>query len=88
MLLTIEVSPELEAQLRAEAACQGLAADDYARRLLEESLRGSKPQPFYGAATPEEWEASFDCWLDSHDAILPPLPESALRRESFYGERG
>jgi hypothetical protein len=88
MTLTIDIAPELEAQLQKEAARRGLAASDYARQLLEERLLVTEPKPFWATATREEWEAAFDQWLASHDATRPPLPEDALRRDSFYGERG
>ena len=39
MMLTINITPELEAQLRDEAAKQGLDADAYIVHTLEERLR-------------------------------------------------
>ena len=88
MTLTIDIAPELVAQLQKEAARRGLAANDYARRLLEERLLTTEPKPFWATATTEEWLQAFNAWMDSHDPTLPPLSDEALRRESFYGDRG
>jgi predicted transcriptional regulator len=88
MTLTIEISPEMEKRLQREAGRKGVAAEEYARRLLEERLLPTESKPLWATATQEEWEAAFDRWLTSHDPTLPPLPEEAMRRESFYGERG
>ena len=38
MTLTIDITPELEHRLQDEAARKGVAAEDYARMLLEEHL--------------------------------------------------
>lgn len=88
MTLTIDISPELEKRLQAEATRCGLAADDYARKLLEDRLLTREQKPFWATATTEEWLRAFNAWMDSHDPTLPPLPDEALRRESFYGDRG
>lgn len=88
MTITIEIPPELEQKLRNEAMRMGLPVDDYARRLLEESLSTAEAHPFWATATSEEWLRAFDEWMDSHDATLPPLSDAAVSRESFYGERG
>jgi len=37
--LTIEITPELESQVRAQAAQQGLGADEYVVTILQEHLR-------------------------------------------------
>lgn len=88
MTLTIDVSAELDARLHAEAARQGMDAGDYARKILEEKLLATGEQSFWKTATREEWLRAFHTWVGSHDPTLPPLPDGAFRRESFYGERG
>lgn len=46
MTLTIDIPPELEHRLQDEAARKGVAAEDYARMLLEERLLpGDQGQP-------------------------------------------
>ena len=44
MAVTIELSPELEARLRREAAREGLPPEAYVARALEEHLRNGGPQ--------------------------------------------
>ena len=88
MTLTIELTPELEERLQHEAARQGVASELYARQLLEERLLPTQELPFWARASREEWVKAFNEWMDSHDPNLPPLPDEAYSRESFYGERG
>lgn len=88
MTLTIEIPPDLEARLEAEAARRGVDASDYARLILEERLLSGQSKPFWATASKEEWLRAFNQWMDNQDATLPPLPDEATRRESFYGDRG
>lgn len=50
MTLTIQLPPEVEAKLRDRAAQRGLAAEVYARKLIEQGLNGS--QEVSGAGQP------------------------------------
>ena len=45
MTNTIEVKPEVEAELAAQAAARGLDVQSYAANLLEEAARSSAKQP-------------------------------------------
>jgi hypothetical protein len=40
--MTIVISDDLETRLRGEASRRGVAADEYARRLIEQGLAGGK----------------------------------------------
>lgn len=86
MTLTIDIPRELEGKLQEEAARRGVAAEELARTFLEERLRFSGDAPLWEKS--EEWERAFDEWIASQDRGRPPLPEGALSRESFYGDRG
>jgi hypothetical protein len=99
MTLIIELAPEEEAKLSSDAARQGLAASEYAHRLLIERLGlvQSTPShqaaedgqlPFYVRATAEEWKCEFEAWSQSHGRTTPLLSDEALRRESLYEDRG
>ena len=83
-------APKVEGRLRIEAAKRGVSALEYAIDILESHLepedQALKDLPFYATATPEEWEARFDAWVDGHKSGRS-LPESALTRESFYEGR-
>ena len=45
MTFTVDISPELVKRLEEEAAQRGLAANDYARKVLEEKLLGPTEKP-------------------------------------------
>lgn len=45
MTLTIELSDDLEAALKAHAEAQGVSAGGYARRVLEQALAARKDPP-------------------------------------------
>jgi hypothetical protein len=87
MTLTLNVSPELENRLRAEAARKGIPAEEYARMLLEEQLLNG-PQPTErGKITPQDRKQWLNHWIQSNRG-LPTLPDEAFERASFYDERG
>lgn len=57
--------------------------------MLEKLVETEKEQPFYETATPQEWVAAFQGWVESHrDMNLPPLSDEAVSRKRMYGERG
>ena len=94
MTITLELTPEAERRLRAEAARRGIDASDYARTLLEDRLM-PRPEgeagarPFYETATTEEWIREFDAMVASFDDVdAPEIPPEALRRENIYEDRG
>jgi hypothetical protein len=43
MTITIEIAPELQAELARQAATQGMGIDAYTANLLEEAARKTKP---------------------------------------------
>lgn len=89
MTLTIELSLEATAHLRAEATRRNKSAEEYAREVLERELPLNEPLPFWATATKEEWLRAFHEWVESHrDIQTPPLPDEALRRENMYEDRG
>jgi len=57
--------------------------------MLERLVQPDKERPFYETATPTEWVAAFQEWVESHRGLnLPTLSDEAISRESIYGERG
>ena len=90
MSLTIN-APGVEGRLRREAARKGVSAADLAATILSDHLADAPSPaeaaaPFYDTASPEEWNAEFDAWIQSHEGGVS-LPESAMTRESFYEVR-
>ncbi len=85
MTIRIELSPESEAQLAAEAQARGMALEEYAGTLLQEILASPANRP--RNLTVERFHAMLD-ELARDSEGLPPLPTESLTRESFYEGRG
>ena len=84
MTVTLELKPEVEERITAEAKAVGLSVEDYIQRKLEGESTTLDPNtlPF------EEWLKKWNEWLHSHDYIkAPPLSDEAISRESIYRER-
>ena len=88
MTLTVQIPPELEKRLEAEASEHGLTTAEYVRDILERMFVSHGQAPLWVTANKEEWLKAFNAWMDSHDPTLPPLSEEGISREGLYGERG
>jgi hypothetical protein len=88
MTLTIDLPPALEERLQEESAREGLPAEEYARRVLEERLLPSGTNAATGNGVNEQRLRAFNEWVGSH-AGYPALPlsDEAVSRESIYGDR-
>ncbi|MGB6689564.1 MAG: hypothetical protein WBE76_17150 [Terracidiphilus sp.] len=85
MTIQVEVSPEVEARLSAEAQARGMALEAYAGKILQDNL------PTYaigkGVLTPEDVE-ELSRRLSEGSENLPILPPEVNDRASYYGDRG
>lgn len=82
MSIQIELRPEIEAELTAQAQKKGLPISQYVQRILEQHLPG---QPVESAMTPEERAEAFQDWVENFPYRRnTPLPDEAISRESFY----
>jgi hypothetical protein len=79
MAIMLQLTPDLEERLAAEARAQGLSLDDYVRTLLETRFA---PEP-KRKMTLEEFEAVLDSLAEFSDKI-PDLPPEAFTREGIY----
>jgi hypothetical protein len=90
MTLTIEVSGELEAALKAQAHEQGLTADRVARRVLARALTPGMEREEAGLSAAgtsgKEKARAFAEWAKSH-RDTPPLSDEAISRASMYPDR-
>jgi hypothetical protein len=50
MTITLDIKPEIEAELSRQAAAQGLGVDEYAATLLEEAAQATSVKPALSAA--------------------------------------
>jgi ketosteroid isomerase-like protein len=81
MTITIQIKPEIQAELAAQAAARGMDMAAYAATLLEEAVH----VPFAGPKrlSREQVEKLLDEMAQfSHK--IPSLPDEALSRESLY----
>jgi hypothetical protein len=78
MPVKLQLSPELEAELSAQARARGLSLEAYLEQLLQER---SRVQTAPGA-DPAERARSFESWAHSHP-LTPPLPDEAVRRQNL-----
>jgi hypothetical protein len=85
MTIQVELNPEIEAQLVAEARAQGVPLAKVAERLLQEAL--ASRSLLEGALSVDEFHAMLKS-LASGSEQLPNLPTQTFTRESFYGGRG
>jgi hypothetical protein len=83
MTVTIELAPEIEADLMAQAKAQGLPLPQYLQRLLRQHVLVGTG---VGASPPERAAL----WRESVKGLprTPPLSDEAISRESIYGDRG
>jgi len=84
MMIEVELTPEGEARLTAEAQARGMALEKYAGRLLQEVL--TAPIRPSGPMTVETFHAMLEA-LARGSERLPNLPTESFTRESFYEDR-
>ncbi len=86
MNVTIELSEEKAAALKAQADAQGLTIERWLEQIAEQHV-----QPVSIAhlqkTNPKEWARQFDAWVNSHDPNTPVLSDEAMSRESIYSDR-
>jgi len=82
MTITLQLKPEIEQRLLAQAQAQGVSLETYVAGVVESQvLPGPKRRP-----TLEEFEADLEAIAEGTDDI-PVLPPEALTREAIYGDR-
>ncbi len=84
MTVTIELAPELQAELARQAATQGVGIDAYAARLIEEAAhrsadRGQSPRPSSEVVQAIETLKSFG---KTHGLSLGGMTIRELRHEA------
>ena len=82
MTVRLELKPEVEASLTAQARTRGVRLDEYLQNVLENLVRTGSASP----VNVVELEAALDT-LAEMGKDLPPVPSSAFSRESIYGDR-
>jgi hypothetical protein len=81
-MIRVELKPEIEARLVAEAQERGLDPSVYAGSVIERAFL-----PANGMRKPSRNPEDVRAWLDSLTQFsdkIPQLPEGSFSRESFY----
>jgi hypothetical protein len=86
MTVTLDLKPEVEKHLKAEAKARGLSVETYILNVLEKEIPDSEAT-FALTASPEEWIKTFREWVNTPRPEHPPLSDEAISRESIYRER-
>jgi hypothetical protein len=84
MTIRVELNPEMEARLLAEARSQGVPLEKLAERLLKEALTASSLPS--GELTVDEFHDMLE-GMAAGSEKLPNLPTESFSRESFYEDR-
>jgi hypothetical protein len=80
MTVKLELPPDVQAGLLAQAQDSGLSLEAYLEQML---LRQSKARPTLQPDAPNQEKArAFREWARNHPHT-PPLPDEALRRENL-----
>ena len=84
MSIRVELNPESEERLKAEARAKRLPVEKVAEQLLNEALTGHSLSQ--GRMSVEEFHRMLDAMAEGSEK-LPDLPTEAFSRESFYEDR-
>lgn len=87
MAITLDLKPQVEAELTAQAKAAGLSPAQFLSRELE-AIAPAAPAPL-PATLPDgsdQWEKELDEWLVSFPQH-PVLREEAFKRENWYPNR-
>ena len=82
----IELTPEKEASLKAQAQARGLTIEQWLLELAEQHAPSASIAHLQ-KSNPREWARYFDAWVNSHDPNTPVLSDEAMSRESIYPDR-
>jgi hypothetical protein len=84
MTIRVELNPETEARLIAEARAKGLPLEKVAELLLNEALTARSPS--LGRLSVEEFHRMLDSMAEGSEK-LPAVPTESFYRASFYEDR-
>jgi len=82
MSIQIELKPEIEAELAAQANRTGVPVSQYVQRILEQHLPA---QPVETGMSPEQRAETFEDWVQNFPyRRSEPLSDEAISREGIY----
>jgi hypothetical protein len=77
MTITLDIKPEMEAELAATARVRGLSAEQYARQVLEQALASAT------AGRPLAVRIR-EIWADIPDEVRAKLPSDGASQHDHY----
>jgi hypothetical protein len=83
MTVTLNLEPEVEEKIVAEAKARGLSVETYIINVLEKAAKNGEAS-FALTATPEEWKTAFLEWAHTERPAHSPLSDEAISRENIY----
>ena len=84
MIITLELPPETEASLFAQAEARGLTLDAYLQTVIENQAATESAKPLQSLPTGgEDLDQAIDELFDSVQ-VPPGVGEGAMRRENWY----
>jgi hypothetical protein len=84
MTIRVDLNPETEARLIAQARAKGLPLEKVAELLLNDALNGRSPSQ--GRLRVEEFHRMLSAMAEGSEK-LPDLPTKIFSRASFYEDR-
>jgi hypothetical protein len=82
MTVTLNLKPEVEAGLLAQAQANGMTLEEYLLSMVEGAALSAKQE----ILSPEERAAAFEAWSANHQPT-PDLSDYAVSRQSMYDGR-
>ena len=86
MTVTLELPPETEAALKAQAQARGLSVERWLLELCEQHVQPGSIAHLQ-KTNPKEWMRQFRAWAEGHNRTTPLLSDEAIGRESIYPDR-
>ena len=83
MTITLELKPEIESRLIAQAAAQGMPVEEFLKKMIE-NLIVPLDESALPTLPPQERAKRFVNWARNHSMRVPPLSDQAISRESIY----
>jgi len=88
MTMKLEISPEVQAGLLAQARQRGMSLEVFVEGVLRERSRTKSGPRLAHELSNDERLREFDAWVKSHAGNTVVLPDEAMERESIYGDHG
>jgi hypothetical protein len=82
MTVTLNLKPEVEAGLLAQAQANGMTLEEYLLSMVEGAALSATAKSW----SPEECAAAYEAWSAGHQPT-PELSDHAVTRESMYEGR-